>query len=89
MRRFRRRVTTLWWTRRWRFGQFDALQFQAAGRPDPRRGPRRIAGSLQAHAICSRKIVEYETQLMGGAPFSEYMFIYHVGRDYGGGGMDT
>ncbi len=34
------------------------------------------------------KIVRYETQLMGGAPYKEYTFLIHVGADYGGGGME-
>ena len=34
------------------------------------------------------RIVEYEVRMMGRAPFTEYMFIYHIGRDYGGGGME-
>lgn len=68
-------------------GQFDAWQFQAAGRPI------RVVvhGESLDHTQVTRtltKIVEYESQLMGGPPFSEYMFIYHVGRDFGGGGME-
>jgi len=37
-----------------------------------------------------RKIVRYETTLMGGAPFKEYLFIFHIGPygDVGGGGME-
>ncbi len=31
------------------------------------------------------KIVNYETQLMGGAPFSDYTFFFHMGPDDGGG----
>jgi predicted metalloprotease with PDZ domain len=36
------------------------------------------------------KIVRYETQLMGGAPYSEYTFIFHIGQgsNGGGGGME-
>ena len=34
------------------------------------------------------QIVNYETRMMGGAPFTEYMFFLHVGRDFGGGGME-
>lgn len=33
------------------------------------------------------KIVRYETLLMGGAPYSDYTFIFHIGQgSYGGGG---
>jgi predicted metalloprotease with PDZ domain len=34
------------------------------------------------------EIVDYETRLMGDAPFPEYTFILHVGQNYGGGGME-
>ncbi|MFZ0634851.1 MAG: hypothetical protein WA755_05070 [Candidatus Acidiferrales bacterium] len=37
-----------------------------------------------------RKIVGYETRLMGGPPFPEYTFFFHIGpySDVGGGGME-
>ena len=31
------------------------------------------------------RIVEYETQLMGGAPYPAYTFIFHIGSGNGGG----
>ncbi len=34
------------------------------------------------------QIVNYETGMMGGAPFPEYTFFLHVGPNYGGGGME-
>jgi predicted metalloprotease with PDZ domain len=36
------------------------------------------------------RIVRYETQLMGGAPYKEYTFIFHIGPNSsgGGGGME-
>ncbi len=36
------------------------------------------------------RIVGYETQLMGGAPFAEYTFFFHFGpaSEMGGGGME-
>jgi predicted metalloprotease with PDZ domain len=36
------------------------------------------------------RIVGYETQLMGGAPFTEYTFFFHFGAasEVGGGGME-
>jgi predicted metalloprotease with PDZ domain len=34
------------------------------------------------------KIVRYETQLMGGAPYKEYTFMIHIGAEFGGGGME-
>ncbi|MGH9687430.1 MAG: M61 family metallopeptidase [Candidatus Acidiferrales bacterium] len=37
-----------------------------------------------------RRITGYELKLMGGPPFSEYTFIFHIGAftDVGGGGME-
>ncbi len=35
-----------------------------------------------------RKITGYETRMMRTAPFHEYLFIYHIGRGAGGGGME-
>ena len=37
-----------------------------------------------------RRIVTYETKLMGGAPFKEYTFFFHFGprSEVGGGGME-
>ncbi len=63
------------------------FQFQAAGHTI------RVAihGDSPDHARMTdmlTRIVEYESRLMGGLPFSEYLFIYHVGRDFGGGGME-
>jgi len=34
------------------------------------------------------QICRYEIALMGGAPFPHYLFIFHVGEDVGGGGME-
>ncbi len=42
---------------------------------------RRLADGLS-------KIVKYETQMMGGAPYKEYTFMIHIGSEYGGGGME-
>ena len=35
-----------------------------------------------------KRIVDYQVSLMGGAPFREYMFLFHVGTNFGGGGME-
>jgi predicted metalloprotease with PDZ domain len=35
-----------------------------------------------------RRICKYELKLMGGAPFEHYMFILHIGKGAGGGGME-
>jgi len=45
---------------------------------------------LDVLAETLRRIVTYETQLMRGAPFDEYLFIFHIGGPTGGatGGME-
>ncbi len=35
-----------------------------------------------------REICNYELALMGGAPFGRYTFIFHIGDNVGGGGME-
>jgi predicted metalloprotease with PDZ domain len=35
-----------------------------------------------------KRICQYETKLMGGAPFERYVFILHIGKGAGGGGME-
>jgi predicted metalloprotease with PDZ domain len=35
-----------------------------------------------------RHICTYELKLMGGAPFERYTFILHLGKGFGGGGME-
>jgi predicted metalloprotease with PDZ domain len=34
------------------------------------------------------RVVTYEVALMGGAPYEEYVFLYHIGPGYSGGGME-
>ena len=67
--------------------RFDEIDFRAAGRPI-----RAIVhGASVDHARLAQQltsIIEYETSLMGDAPFPEYTFLFHIGRDYGGGGME-
>jgi predicted metalloprotease with PDZ domain len=68
-------------------GHFDEFRIEAGGRPirivvhgDP--GDRsRLSESL-------KRIVDYDVSLMGGAPFREYLFLFHVGNNFGGGGME-
>jgi predicted metalloprotease with PDZ domain len=68
-------------------GHFDEYRMEAGGKPvrivihgDP--GDRsRLVESL-------KRIVDYEVSLMGGAPFREYLFLFHVGSNFGGGGME-
>jgi predicted metalloprotease with PDZ domain len=68
-------------------GRFDEWGFAAAGRQI------RVVhhGDAVDHSALTRmlaEIVKYETRLMGDAPFREYMFLLHVGQNYGGGGME-
>jgi predicted metalloprotease with PDZ domain len=35
-----------------------------------------------------KRICQYEIKLMGGAPFERYVFILHIGKAVGGGGME-
>jgi predicted metalloprotease with PDZ domain len=68
-------------------GRFGEFRIEAGGRPirvvfHGQIGDRsRLADALQ-------RIVNYQTSLMGGAPFREYLFLFHVGPDLGGGGME-
>ena len=34
------------------------------------------------------KICQYELRLMGGAPYDHYTFLLHIGKGFGGGGME-
>jgi len=68
-------------------GRFDEFHMDAGGRPirivvHGESGDRpRLMDSL-------KRIVDYEVSLMGGAPFREYLFLFHVGNNFGGGGME-
>ena len=68
-------------------GNFTEFRMQAGARPirivvhgDPG-DPSRLTSAL-------KRIVDYDSSLMGGAPFREYLFLFHVGTAYGGGGME-
>ena len=68
-------------------GRFDEWSFTAAERKI------RVVlhGEAVDHSALTRmlsEIVTYETRLMGDAPFPEYMFLLHIGQNYGGGGME-
>jgi predicted metalloprotease with PDZ domain len=68
-------------------GRFDQWSFTAGGRPITVV----LHGDAVDHGALTRmlsEIVNYETHLMGDAPFREYMFLLHVGQSYGGGGME-
>ena len=68
-------------------GRFEEWSFSAGGRQITVV----LHGDAVDHAALTRmlsEIVNYETRLMGDAPFREYMFLIHVGPNYGGGGME-
>jgi predicted metalloprotease with PDZ domain len=68
-------------------GAFDEFRFDAGARPirvvvHGDYGDRaRLTDQL-------KRIVDYQVTLMGGAPFREYLFLLHVGPNFGGGGME-
>jgi predicted metalloprotease with PDZ domain len=68
-------------------GRFDEFHLEAGGRPirivvHGESGDRvRLVDSI-------KRIVDYDVSLMGGAPFREYLFLFHVGSNVGGGGME-
>ncbi len=68
-------------------GAFDEVDFQAGGKPF-----RAIVhGDAVDHARLTQmltQIIESEARMMGGLPFQEYMFLFHIGRSFGGGGME-
>jgi len=50
-----------------------------------------IHGQIQKKQEFEKKlerICSYEIALMGGAPFVRYLFIFHIGDNFGGGGME-
>jgi predicted metalloprotease with PDZ domain len=68
-------------------GHFDEFRMDAGGRPI------RIVvhGDTgdRAHLMDSlKRIVDYDVSMMGGAPYREYLFLFHVGSNFGGGGME-
>jgi len=68
-------------------GRFDEYHFEAAGRPI-RIVVHGDSGDRSRLLESLKRIVEYESALMGGPPFREYLFIFHVGNNFGGGGME-
>jgi predicted metalloprotease with PDZ domain len=68
-------------------GHFEEFHTEAGGKPI------RIVvhGDAVDHSKLVeslKKIVDYDVSMMGGAPFREYMFLFHVGNNFGGGGME-
>jgi predicted metalloprotease with PDZ domain len=68
-------------------GQFDEFHMEAGGRPI-RIVVHGDSGDKSRLVESLKKIVDYDVSLMGGAPFREYMFLFHVGNNFGGGGME-
>ena len=84
----RRRISTRWWMRRWRSGGSRRCSFgQEGGRFAPcctaiRVDRPRLISTLIGHR-------QLRDQHDGGGPVRvEYTFFFHVGRRYGGGGME-
>lgn len=68
-------------------GRFDEFRMEAGGRPI-RVVVHGDAGDRTRLFDSLKRIVDYETALMEGAPFREYLFLIHVGNTFGGGGME-
>jgi predicted metalloprotease with PDZ domain len=68
-------------------GHFDEYRFEAGGRP-VRIVVHGDSGDRTKLVESIKRIVDYDVSLMGGAPFSEYLFLFHVGNTFGGGGME-
>jgi predicted metalloprotease with PDZ domain len=68
-------------------GHFDEFRMEAGGRPI-RIVVHGDSGDRSRLTESLKRIVDYDVALMGGAPFREYLFIFHVGNNFGGGGME-
>ena len=68
-------------------GAFEEFRFEAGGRPI-RVAVHGDAGDRAKLTDALKRIVDYQVSLMGGAPFREYLFLFHVGPNFGGGGME-
>jgi len=68
-------------------GAFQEFHIEAGGRPIQIviHGD---AGDRSKLSDALKRIVDYQVSLMGDAPFREYMFVFHVGQNFGGGGME-
>ena len=67
--------------------QFDEFRMEAGGRPI-RIVVHGDAGDRSRLVESLKRIVDYDVSLMGGTPFKEYLFLFHVGSNFGGGGME-
>lgn len=68
-------------------GHFDEYRIEAGGR-SIRIVVHGDSGDRSRLLESIKRIVDYEVALMGGAPFREYLFLFHVGNNFGGGGME-
>ena len=68
-------------------GRFDEFRIDVDGTPI-RVVIHGDAGDRARLTDWLKRIVGYEVSLMGGAPFREYLFLFHVGSNFGGGGME-
>ena len=68
-------------------GTFDEFRIEAGGRP-VRVVVHGDSGDRSRLADALKRIVDYEVSLMDGAPFRAYLFLFHVGTGFGGGGME-
>jgi predicted metalloprotease with PDZ domain len=68
-------------------GHFDEYHLEAGGRPI-RIVVHGDSGDRTKLVDSLKRIVDYDVSLMGGAPFREYLFLFHVGNNFGGGGME-
>jgi predicted metalloprotease with PDZ domain len=68
-------------------GHFDEFRMEAGGRPI-RIVVHGDSGDRSRLVDSIKRVVDYDVSLMGGAPFREYLFLFHVGNNFGGGGME-
>jgi predicted metalloprotease with PDZ domain len=68
-------------------GRFDEFRIDVDGTPI-RVVVHGDAGDRARLTDWLKRIVGYEVSLMGGAPFREYLFLFHVGSNFSGGGME-
>ncbi len=68
-------------------GHFDEYRMEAGGKPI-RIVVHGDSGDHTRLMESIKRIVDYDVFLMGGAPFREYLFLFHVGNNFGGGGME-
>jgi predicted metalloprotease with PDZ domain len=68
-------------------GTFEEFRIDAGGRP-VRIVVHGDSGDRSRLSDALKRIVDYQVSLMGEAPFPEFLFLFHVGPAFGGGGME-